>query len=397
MESIVTENFLSDADIQYILDLPEVASEKMIVSNISPSGNTKFSILLTDSIRSTIESKWGIDTIGKDRIPMRWVKGDSLPHVDKGTEDFANSFLVYLTDSAGEFIIDNVSYPISKNTAFKFNEGLSHETTGTSEEPRLLLGPMSENLSPVGGNNVRYYASLNDAIGNRNSIGDSSYTVATVNGISIWRIASNSSGSSPQDVAYSSGDVLNSVDNPLYYLYPNIICFKEDTKILILNQETQLEEYEYVQNLRKGTLVKTLLNGYVPLHNIGTSTIVNHEHMERTEERLYKCSNDKYPELFEDLVITGHHCILVDNLTDLEKEKCIGIQKDVFVTDRKYRLPVCIDDRSQPYEVSGLHNIYNFALEHQDVKMNYEVYANGLLVETTSIRFIDTLSGYTLL
>jgi hypothetical protein len=64
-----------------------------------------------------------------------------------------------------------------------------------------------------------------------------------------------------------------------------------------------------------------------------------------------------------------------------------------MVTDKKYRLMACLDDRTEPYEVEGVHNIWHFALEHEDHKMNYGVYANGLLVETTSIRMMHQLSG----
>jgi hypothetical protein len=39
--------------------------------------------------------------------------------------------------------------------------------------------------------------------------------------------------------------------------------------------------------------------------------------------------------------------------------------------------------------VKGDHKIYHFALENEDNYMNYGVYANGLLVETTSKRFMD--------
>ena len=33
------------------------------------------------------------------------------------------------------------------------------------------------------------------------------------------------------------------------------------------------------------------------------------------------------------------------------------------------------------------------AIEHTDKRMNYGIFANGLLVETTSIRMMHTLSG----
>jgi hypothetical protein len=52
---------------------------------------------------------------------------------------------------------------------------------------------------------------------------------------------------------------------------------------------------------------------------------------------------------------------------------------------------------TKPYEKEGAHNIYHFALENDDPYMNYGVYANGLLVETCSKRFLREYSGMQLI
>ena len=88
---------------------------------------------------------------------MRWVKGDTPPHSDcikdftkDVAKDFANTYLAYLTDSKGRFSVDGNVYAISKGAAYVFSEGLRHETIGTGSEPRLLLGPMSEDGNSLG-------------------------------------------------------------------------------------------------------------------------------------------------------------------------------------------------------------------------------------------------------
>jgi hypothetical protein len=83
-------------------------------------------------------------------VPMRWIKGNTVPHIDNGLKQFEKTHLVYLTDSQGEFLLENKSYPITKGSALVFNEGLRHETINTGLEPRLLLGPMSEEGLAVG-------------------------------------------------------------------------------------------------------------------------------------------------------------------------------------------------------------------------------------------------------
>jgi hypothetical protein len=154
--------------------------------------------------------------------------------------------------------------------------------------------------------------------------------------------------------------------------------FTADTKILTD------KGYVVIQDLRPGDLVKTLKHGFLPIYLISTREIQNTISEERLQDNLYVCSNKEYPEVFEDLIITGTHSILVDNLNDGEREKTIEVLGKIYATDGKYRLPVYVDERAKPYEKEGIFCIYNFALENQDYYMNYGIYANGLLVETTT-------------
>jgi len=175
-----------------------------------------------------------------------------------------------------------------------------------------------------------------------------------------------------------------------------IPCFKEGTKILCLNSQMK-EEYIPIEKIRKGHLVKTLLNGFVPVCMIGKSLISNPGVNDRIKNRLYKCSNDKYPELFEDLYITGCHSILVDELTESQREKTLDSLGDIFVTDCKFRLMAYLDERSESYTEQGEYTIWHLALEHNNYLMNYGIYANGLLVESTSKRYMKELSGMELI
>jgi hypothetical protein len=96
-------------------------------------------------------------------------------------------------------------------------------------------------------------------------------------------------------------------------------------------------------------------------------------------------------------VLTGAHSILVNDITDKQRADLTELGGRIFITDDKYRLMACVDDRSEPYEAEGLFTIWHFALEHTQYTWNYGVYANGLLVETTSLRMIKEFSGMTLL
>ena len=99
----------------------------------------------------------------------------------------------------------------------------------------------------------------------------------------------------------------------------------------------------------------------------------------------------------DDLFITGCHSILVDSVTDKQREDTIHVLGDVYVTDKKYRLMAFVDERAEPWDSEGTYTIWHFALENTDYYMNYGVYANGLLVESSSLRYMKELSGMKLL
>ena len=177
----------------------------------------------------------------------------------------------------------------------------------------------------------------------------------------------------------------------------SIVCFKEDSKILCFKQGK--EQYIPIQNLRKGDLVKTLLHGYVPIELIGKTKMYNKATNERIKDQLYKCTQEQYPEVFEDLVITGCHSILVDEFKDEKERQETGNLNNgrFFATDDKHRLPACVDERTSVYEKEGFFTIYHLALEHDNYYMNYGIYANGLLVETCSKRYLKELSNMELI
>jgi hypothetical protein len=92
---------------------------------------------------------------------------------------------------------------------------------------------------------------------------------------------------------------------------------------------------------------------------------------------------------------------LVDDFAnDAQREKTREVNGDLYVTrvnyghimGGKYRLPACADERAVVYEKEGPFTIYHIALEHENYFYNYGIYANGLLVETCSMRYLSELS-----
>ena len=180
------ENILSQEDIGYLLNLQEVkrAREDIYSKDI---GKIYFSIELPPKIQQKISQIFNINVT---KVPMRWIKGDTPPHEDKGMTTFMNTYLIYLTDSQGSFIVDGNTYPITQNTGYVFSEGLKHETINTGSEPRLLLGPMSEQGFAVGssigadGGSTIYFGQV-DASGNPDPSANIRYKVNDGEWISI--------------------------------------------------------------------------------------------------------------------------------------------------------------------------------------------------------------------
>jgi len=171
-------------------------------------------------------------------------------------------------------------------------------------------------------------------------------------------------------------------------------CFKSGTYILckIIDNENAKEEIKQVkvEDLTIGTLVKTKYDGFKPIVKIITGEIKNnpqyqHGVTEYNKNQLYVCSTYDFNELFEDLVITSNHCILAFPISEEKKKQILEFMGDIYVTDEKYRVPACLDERCEVYPEEGTFTIYHFALEKECELSNYGVFANGLLVESASI------------
>lgn len=231
---------------------------------------------------------------------------------------------------------------------------------------------------------------------NLRSVTFSGTTIPSLGGNSFSNIAGSTAyyqyGTTNASTLTSSGYFTNYIIQNAPPPPPPIICFKIGTKI-----QTD-KGYLPIENLKKGDLVKTLRDGFKPITMIGKRDVYHVASTERIKDQLYKCSQNEFPEIFEPLVITGCHCILVDDFVNPEyREKMIQLSGDIYVTDNKYRLPACIDERTTVYETAGTYTIYHFALEHPDYLMNYGIFANGLLVETCSERNLKELSGMELI
>ena len=207
------------------------------------------------------------------------------------------------------------------------------------------------------------------------------WTISSAPSTQDWYcIASNSNGNQLAAGIRLGSIYIGSTPPP----YP---CFKEGSLILTY------AGYKPIQDLRTGDLVKTILNNFVPINMIGKSVMEHAASDDRVKDQLYKYTQDNYSEIFEPLVLTGCHSILVDRFdNETQKETVVKVLGKIYVTDKKYRLPACVDPRASVYETPGTYTIYHLALDNDNYYMNYGIYANGLLVESCSKRYLKELS-----
>jgi hypothetical protein len=151
-------------------------------------------------------------------------------------------------------------------------------------------------------------------------------------------------------------------------------CYNEGSKILIL--ENGEEKYVNIEMLRRGTIVKTYLHGYKPVKIIGKNFIMND--VDNNLKSMYKIN---------DLIVTGEHCLLIDDLSC--GENSVSAEQNRKIDD-KYCLLVCDYEKAEKILNSSVYTIYHFVLNYDEseidgINKRYGVYTNdGILSESTS-------------
>ena len=172
-----------------------------------------------------------------------------------------------------------------------------------------------------------------------------------------------------------------------------IVGFTEGT--MITCKVNGVEQGVAVQDLRKGTLVKTSLNGFKAIKSIGSRSVTIPDSAAPSADRLYVLSKEVVPSLTQDLTISGRSVVLVDSVSDADKRQMIAVLGRISIVDKKFCLPVCAHADAVLSSTVGATTLYNFSVDSQNRDMVYGVYANGLLV-THSMSFHMNSSIYTL-
>jgi hypothetical protein len=163
----------------------------------------------------------------------------------------------------------------------------------------------------------------------------------------------------------------------------NTLCFNEGTKILYLNKQ-MADEYIKIEMLRAGDFVKTFKHGYRKIDMIGRNILINNPNI--YSKCMYKMEKTETNGLIEDLIVTGGHSILVDHMTEEERE----LNEELFwgptpKLDKKYLLLASVSKQFYPMKNKKPYVYYHLVLDNEDEDdMRYGIWANGILTETPS-------------
>ena len=141
------EGILTESDVYLLVHDIAVITALHTLKN-GTTNEIRFTTDLPYPVKESLKKRMGLDLYGIEDIPMRWMRGDMPPQTDQYANASRNTYIVYLTDSEGDLFVDGTAVPIRKGTGVIFRQGLVHETRGTGNTPRLLLGPMGGHPAP---------------------------------------------------------------------------------------------------------------------------------------------------------------------------------------------------------------------------------------------------------
>jgi hypothetical protein len=167
-----------------------------------------------------------------------------------------------------------------------------------------------------------------------------------------------------------------------------LLCFDESTEILCLDGNLK-EVYVPIFQLKVGDFVKSFKHGFRRISTIYKNSLINNIHNFQSCMFLMP----KNETMTKDLIVTGGHSILVDDMTDNELIKNSAYFNNTNPKiDDKHLLLAAASEKFTALENDNEYTFYNFCLENEgDDESRYGVWANGVLVETPCAQFLKDI------
>ena len=146
----VYKNFFNNPEM-----INKILDKKIVKDNIR-SDLKVFYINIDEETRAYINTQLGVN-IGS-KVPMKITSKDIKEHADIrfDTKESDDTYIIYISDPGDtKLLIDNQTYPLKKNTAFKFGSDVVHSTVDTNIS-RIMLGPFNREGVMMGGEPVSH-------------------------------------------------------------------------------------------------------------------------------------------------------------------------------------------------------------------------------------------------
>ena len=203
--------------------------------------------------------------------------------------------------------------------------------------------------------------------------GITSYLYYSTDSGANWTLASTLSSIVLNNASLSESQAIAGTNSGVYYT-SSPLCYEANT--LILTVENDEEVYKKVSELKVGDLLKTYKQGNKMVKYI-KSFKYKPLNKEKDLDFLYKMKENN-------IILTGGHSILVDELTE---EETLNNAKYGFsqMIEDKTLLLACSSDKFERVDDDLEYELWHFTLENDDVTGHYGVYINdGILSESCS-------------
>ena len=183
---------------------------------------------------------------------------------------------------------------------------------------------------------------------------------------------------------------LSSIYNQDSATYTYVACFNKGTLILVLTSNFK-DKWIPIEQLSVGMLVKTYQHGYRPIKFIINGVLKNNA--VSPLDCMYKFPKNE--NMIKDLIITGGHSILVDEITNEDEyNKNIELfQGNLQKIDDKLLLLACVSNKFQKIEDDNDYTFYHLILENDgDINKRYGIWADGVLTETPSEEYYRSIN-----
>ena len=376
----IAASSVNDIGIYYSLD-----SGVTWIQSSRASGT--FNSVVLSGLNGIAGSNSGIGLYYTNNAGVTWTQSNII------TNDFFSVFLSGTNAIAGSYTGDGIYYSTNSGQTW------TQTAVNTGDFYSVFLSGANGIAGSGNSNDGIYYTTNSGVTWTKSSLASGNFSVALSGSIAVatssdwlaigtgtgiykstnsgqtWAGAGVNSGAfNSLSLSGSRAIAGGSTNNGIYYA-SSPLCYEKNTLILVL--ENEVEVYKKICELKVGDIVKTYKHGYKKIKMI-KSFDYNMTNITRLKRCMYKMKD-------HNVIVTGKHGLLVDELTTEEIKNIKKCGTSVRCIDDKQVLPACASDKFEKITDIFEFELWHFVLENDDESKNYGIYiTDGILSESCS-------------